>query len=342
MKHKSLASVRLGNQSVRIMCDVLDEIGVDWQPLAGAAGIDPAVIEDPQGHVSGLNELHFQQFFAKATCERPGLWFSTGLRYRITFLGPLGLAVLAAKTAEAALRSLADLQDLSYSLGSYTLVYEAGELRGMVIDTTAIPEEYRGFCLERDLAASTMLLHDMMQRRFPLERIETSLQRPHNAADWERELDVEIVFGAPKTRWVFSPGAGAEVLPMASTMLEAAYLRLCGEIVGQAHAADDFTEKVSSLLLRDRAGVHSAVEVAARLAISERTLHRKLAQRNLSFGKLMDQVREKRARELLKSSAPPIDQISEFLGFADTPSFSRAFKRWTGVPPLQFRKRNVA
>ncbi|MBL6749541.1 MAG: AraC family transcriptional regulator ligand-binding domain-containing protein [Nevskia sp.] len=343
MKLDSLASIRLTNQSVRIMCDVLDEEGIDWLPLAAEAGIDPAVVEDPQGRISGLNEFNFQQAFAQATRAIPDLWFRTGLRYRATSFGPLGLLTLAAETVETALHRVSgSLQDLTYSLANYQLFYEAGELRGMEADSSALPDGFREFSQQRDLAAATMLLHDLLQHPFPLEYIESNLERPRNWSEWEDHLQVRVIFNAQATRWLFQPGAGALRLPMASQMLEAAYSRLCMEIVEQARAVDNFVQRVSSLLLRQETGVHSAAEVARLLAMSERTLHRKLAQRELSFGKLVDQTREKRARELLKSSQLPIDRISETLGFAETASFSRAFKRWTGLPPLQFRKRNAA
>ena len=85
-------------------------------------------------------------------------------------------------------------------------------------------------------------------------------------------------------------------------------------------------------------GFPTATQVAEKLAISERTLHRRLATQGLVFSAVLDRLREKRAREYLERSRLSIAQIAEMLDFAETASFSRAFKRWTGMSPLLFRK----
>jgi AraC-like DNA-binding protein len=343
MKSDSLASVRLGNQSVRLMCDVLAQAGIDWLPLLAAAGITADVVEDPGGRVSGLDELHFQQSFARATRRIPGLWFHTGLRYRLTAHGCLGLMALASETVEQALTGVVgSMQGLSFSMVHYSLVHDGGELHGLEADDSGLPPDFRKFCRERDLGIATTFLHDLLQRPFPFERIETPLQRPRGWRGWEHSLKARLTFGAQTTRWLFRPGTGSIRLPMANKLLETTYRRLCAETLELALTSDEFVQKLTRLLLHGQSGVRSAAEIAPQLGVSERTLYRKLAQRNLSFGDLLDQVREKQACELLKSSWLPINKIAEKLGFTESASFSRAFKRWTGTAPLEFRKRHTS
>ncbi|WP_084302359.1 AraC family transcriptional regulator [Bradyrhizobium sp. WSM2254] len=57
---------------------------------------------------------------------------------------------------------------------------------------------------------------------------------------------------------------------------------------------------------------------------------------------MVDQVREQRAIYLLDNTRMSIDAVAEALGFAETASFSRAFKRWKGTPPQRFRSRGTA
>jgi AraC-like DNA-binding protein len=92
-------------------------------------------------------------------------------------------------------------------------------------------------------------------------------------------------------------------------------------------------------MVRSGRGLPSAAEAGRQLGMSERTLHRRLATQGLSFGAVLDQVREQRAVYLLDNSRLSIERIAESLGFAETASFSRAFKRWKGLSPLQFRRR---
>jgi AraC-like DNA-binding protein len=76
---------------------------------------------------------------------------------------------------------------------------------------------------------------------------------------------------------------------------------------------------------------------AKRLNMSVRNLHRKLAEENTSFKVLLDTIRHDLSRRYLKNNMS-ISDITYSLGFVDQSSFSRAFKRWTGQSPSQYRK----
>lgn len=78
--------------------------------------------------------------------------------------------------------------------------------------------------------------------------------------------------------------------------------------------------------------------VAKRLAMSPRTLRRKLASDGTSFQKVLDEVREARARDYLRATDLTVDEIAAHLAFRSASSFCQAFKRWTGTSPGQFRE----
>ena len=68
-----------------------------------------------------------------------------------------------------------------------------------------------------------------------------------------------------------------------------------------------------------------------------RSLQRKLQQKDTSFKKILNEVREDLALKYIKDSSLTVSEISFLLGFAETSSFSRAFKRWTGGSPKAYR-----
>ena len=82
-------------------------------------------------------------------------------------------------------------------------------------------------------------------------------------------------------------------------------------------------------------------ECAAQLGISSRTLRRRLQERGLSYQDIADSVRADFARSYLESSRLSIECIAERLGCSEPTSFSRAFRRWTGMSPREFRKLDV-
>jgi AraC-like DNA-binding protein len=92
---------------------------------------------------------------------------------------------------------------------------------------------------------------------------------------------------------------------------------------------------ISETLLSGHAG---ADQVARRLAVSLRTLHRRLAEEGTSHGELVDDVRREQAMLHLAGNRFSIGEISFLLGFAHPNGFHKAFKRWTRMTPVQYRE----
>jgi AraC-like DNA-binding protein len=84
-------------------------------------------------------------------------------------------------------------------------------------------------------------------------------------------------------------------------------------------------------------GEPSAERIAQALHLSLRSLQRHLADEGCRFDALLNECRENLALLHLRDPQCSLAEISHLLGFADTSSFNRAFKRWTGMTPGQFR-----
>jgi AraC-like DNA-binding protein len=77
--------------------------------------------------------------------------------------------------------------------------------------------------------------------------------------------------------------------------------------------------------------------IARTLAMSQRTLQRRLAREGTSFGGVLDTTRRDLAFHHLANPARQVSEIAYLLGFAEAASFNRAFRRWTGVTPSEYR-----
>ncbi len=79
-------------------------------------------------------------------------------------------------------------------------------------------------------------------------------------------------------------------------------------------------------------------DIARRLAMSARTLQRRLAGENLAFVDLVDRARQDLATHLLREKQYELAEIAFLCGYADQSTFSRAFRRWKGQTPAEFRR----
>lgn len=87
-------------------------------------------------------------------------------------------------------------------------------------------------------------------------------------------------------------------------------------------------------------GLPGMEDVARRLGMSVRSLHRKLADDGMSFHTLTEHTRRELAEGLLRDENYSISEIAFLTGFSEQSAFNRAFKRWGGVTPANFRKRH--
>jgi AraC-like DNA-binding protein len=77
---------------------------------------------------------------------------------------------------------------------------------------------------------------------------------------------------------------------------------------------------------------------ATALAVSRRTLTRRLAEERASFRHILDEVRSDFARTLLQDRSLSIGDIAFFLQYSEPAAFHRSFRRWTGLTPQAFRE----
>lgn len=109
----------------------------------------------------------------------------------------------------------------------------------------------------------------------------------------------------------------------------------------EAPQPGDWVERVQSLLAAILPTGEARLEVAARLLnCHPRSLQQSLQAQGLSFRQLLDRVRYAEACQQLKYSDRSITDLALHLGYADETAFSRAFKRWSGLPPWQWRQQS--
>ena len=82
-------------------------------------------------------------------------------------------------------------------------------------------------------------------------------------------------------------------------------------------------------------------EMAARLGLSVRTLHRRLAEQGQQYQRIVDEVRRSLAIEFLENTSLSVEEIAGRVGFSEASNFRKAFRKWTGRPPTHFRAAGI-
>lgn len=174
---------------------------------------------------------------------------------------------------------------------------------------------------------------------FKVERIWFRHRSDTPVAEYERVFGCPVELGRSENRVWFN----RLVLARPSAHHEPELLRL-HEQVASARVAElerrDLVAEVRRIIgegLED--GDVSLEQVAARLGIKPRALRTRLTEAGTSFNQVLADYRCRLARRLLARTDESIDQIVYLTGFSEPSTFYRAFKRWVGETPVEYRKR---
>jgi AraC-like DNA-binding protein len=160
--------------------------------------------------------------------------------------------------------------------------------------------------------------------------------RSSDMPELERVLGCRVSARSPHNSVAFPAHTLDQPVPSANRLL----YRLLGGYLEQVRAAhsQSVIDRVESYIRGSLAsGTCSVERCAEKLGMSVRTLQARLAAENARFSELIEGQREKLAKSHLAQRQLTLDEIADRLGYGEQTSFGRAFKRWTGITPHQFR-----
>jgi len=313
--------------------------GLDFENLAGRAGIDLSRLEDPDLFVSlnavlGLFELAAQELDDDAF----------GLRFaQLNPLPPFGLfhyIMFNAPTLQAALESNSRYStliicdyDLSFSIrdgvGTYALGAHA---------KTSPGRQFQDYVAMLLVARVRLLLCDRSWQ--PLS-VAFDHAPPRNIAEFERALCPRLAFGAATASVQFDAASLAAPVPTADPVLFHDLTTVADKLIAMSpQTRRSVRDRVREYILRSLQDQRVSQEDAAEeLGLSVRTLQRELTCEGTTFSQLVDDTRRATAEQLLLDTDLTLTEISFMVGFSELSAFSRASRNWFGEPASSMRKR---
>lgn len=155
-------------------------------------------------------------------------------------------------------------------------------------------------------------------------------ERPASTREHERVFGCAIEFEQPRNELIVAAEVWSLPLPSADPLL-ARYLEPVAEgEIARLAAEDPLLRRIRDKLLEMMPG--GAVDVgrlARAVGISRRTLHRRLAERGLTYQELVDELRRQTALRLFEARQHSFMEVAFLVGFSDASSLRRAYRRWT-------------
>lgn len=309
--------------------------GLDPLELMADVGIDAAKVANPDWRIP---QAAFAALMARAVeltgDEAFGLRAAEQMQPQT--LHGLGFAWLASDTVFDGLCRLVRFSKLVTTAADLSL-REDDELVHMDFDRgSPINQAHPAL---RDYGVGTVARMCTLALGDYLAPVNVILDRPRPARPerWESMLASRVEFDGGQTRisWyradIMEPlVTGDPALARANDEQTQAYL---DSFLARSTARDVVDKIVEHL----PDGPPSQQQIAAALHVSNRTLQRKLKDEGTSFMDLLQDTRLQLARKYLRAPNRSVVETAYLLGFSEPSTFSRAFKRWTGMAPADFR-----
>jgi AraC-like DNA-binding protein len=330
-------SVRVG--PVMALPQVLDELGADTDALLAEQGWRRTDFEDPESVIPMRTIDQLLRRGAEVTgCRHLGVL--VGSRGSMSSLGVLGFLMRASATAGEALQILE--RHLRVQDRAAVVSFEVGGGRahlGYALTVTGLKTADQIYSLVALLGIQIM--RGLCGPGWRASEVHLPFRAQRDAAALSEACEAPIRFGADRLVLVFSAGDLARPVPTADPLL----YRMMAERVSQleAIAPRGLVVEVRQILRALVLTAHCTPSlVARRVGIAERTLNRRLALEGTSVRALRDEVRCDTACQLLVQTAHSAADIGQLLGYAEPAAFTRAFRRWVGLAPAQWRAQQAA
>ncbi|MEQ6901703.1 AraC family transcriptional regulator [Nocardioides sp. YIM 152588] len=306
------------------------------EALLASVGLAPAA--DPlEASRESVDEEAYYAFLERAVAPGDdGLPYRYGAALHPDDFSALGLALKTAPTLRDSLRRLVRY----VLLLSDTLEYELRDDPGGAATLVLLrPHHRRGARLANEcaLAAVVSVLREAAGRRIAPVAVAFCHGRPDSVAEAHAWFGRPVEYDARANALTFDAATLDTPAKLADAGLSSFLLAHLEGL--RAERAD--RSLVSSVratvtdLLPD--GLPKKVVIARRLGMSERTLHRRLADQGETFQEIVRRARQEAAETLLSDDRHTLAEVAFLTGFADQSAFQRAFKTWTGRTPLGFR-----
>lgn len=313
------------------LVELAAEYAVPAGRLLAGTGIAEAALADPAAEVTAAAELAVVRNLLAELGHVPGLGLIAGHRYHVGLFGIWGFALLTSPTIRDAFELAVRFVDLtnSFSRLSYT---ESADEATLEFDDSEVPADVRAFLLQRDIASALRLQQDILREPVPHLRLELMLPEPPEAGLFEQIIGVRPAFGAARNLLVVPTESLGRPLPQANPLVTATTQDQCAALLRARHERLGVAGQVRRVLLAGRPARVRQEDVAAALALSPRTLHRRLAAEDTTYRDLVSETTVLLAQEML-AAALTVEDVASRLGYAGAPAFTVAFRKATGTTP---------
>jgi AraC-like DNA-binding protein len=336
--HKTISfEPSLSPRFITYVRDYLMDRGIDPGPIFAESGIPYSQAEEQDGSLPVHKVATLFELAAKYS-DNPCMGMNMGQQFHYEAGSLLTLAMLAAPSVAEGIKLLSHYDKFIDSGIETVFNFNApmAEFGARLIASDEVSgdqiNEYLMTFVVRTLNVAT-------RQRVPVKQVWFCHRGSRNQAQLEAFFGAPVKYSQPYNKVFFDKSFLQERFFTSNALLLEILTNAMKTYFSSGSDQNTFVDVVCREMIRgDTEESLCAEGVAARLAVSPRTLRRRLAEEGYSFQEAKNLARRKRAQYLLSQTRMPLSEIAFELGYSELSAFSRAFRGWVGVTPQNYRE----
>ena len=320
---------------VLVGLEVAEAAGLDRAQLLHGLHIDPARLDDATTRVPVLQCARLAARVWRGTRDA-ALGYEFGLRLNLSAHGSVAQGLMSQATfgeslafglKYGALRN--PLVKLSLRTDGVVAIVEAREMLPL--------GPLRQFAIDAVLIGLVRIGRQLSGALKPEIELHFDCPEPAHYARYRHRLP-PVRFNASANQLRIPAEYLQRPMHTRDAVAARAMVRQCESELAVAGDAAETAERVRALLAQATRGYPDLGAVTQRLHLSPRTLKRRLQREGWTFLQLLDEARKRDSLRLLADGALSVAEVAQRLGYESPASFTRAFRKWTGVTPSGWRE----
>ena len=314
------------------------EFGIAAEVVLNGTGLVDAALADGKA-ICTVDQYLTACSNALRHCGDPRLPIEVGKSLHLSAYGLYGFALMCSPTVRSGFEFAVRYHGLATPIFEIAWEINNGHFVWTFPDEARLvySRPLRAFLMIQQLAQHVTHVKDIARAdRQPIQ-IRIALDPVEPVALFEQEFGCSVSFAAERTEITYEMSILDDRPPLINPVTHAMLRESCEALIGRVPEKSGLAGQVSRIFMESAARFPSMEMVATRLAMTPRTLRRRLTEEGASYSSLLDQVRNDLARQYLKANTFTVEDIAELLGFSDAANFRASFKRWNGQTPAEYR-----
>ncbi len=318
----------------------LASLGVDTDEYLRSLGIEPESVRPPDARIPLETYLLIQDEAARYVND-PCLGLHMGEFAEAGSWSILGYLMMNCKTLGEAFEKSA-----RYSRIIGNLIEAKAELRfnkiKIIYFTPPHAPEMSRHCFEAAFSSTVHLMRTLTGANLSPLEVTFTYPEPESTAEYRRVFCCPVLFGQKQNSITIEFNIIFTPILMANPALLAYFEKYAQDFLAELDRKNEYTQAVTKIILsRLDDEALSINKVAREMAVSVRTLQKRLEMEGVVFSDLLRDIREQLAKKYLRENYS-VEQITYLLGFSEPSVFRKAFKKWSGVTPREYRNQSYS